>query len=448
VLVNSGFIFVPCWLKSFVDRKKKGRCMTKFFTNEAFAVMHIRNFRLFLAYRFFSTAAILMQAVIVGWQLYDLTKDPLSLGMIGLTEVIPQVSIALFAGYFVDLWDRKRIIFRTSFLLLLGSAILLMSSINHESQGLLSGTAPIFITIFLVGLVRGILMPAHTALLGQLVPRELITGAATWGSTVWQVAAVTGPAIGGLMYGFFGIVPAYLLVFSFFLICVILIFFIKSPGKVIRNANHEVRIFTSISEGIRYVFKNQELLGAFSLDMFAVLFGGAVAMLPVFASDILKIGPEGLGFLRACPAVGAILMSVVLTFHPPVKHSGKLMLYSVAGFGLCMIVFALSANVYLSAFCLFLSGVFDNVSVVVRSSILQLFTADEMKGRVSSVNSIFIGSSNELGAFESGTAASMMGLVPSVVFGGIMTLIVVGVATISAPKIRKLSLGDCVDSKF
>ena len=420
--------------------------MKKYFSNEAFDVMHIRNFRLFLAYRFFMTAAILMQAVIVGWQLYGITKNPLSLGMIGLTEVIPQVSIALFAGHFIDIWDRKKIIFHTSFLLLIGSAILLSSSIDSEMTRFLAGTAPIFVTIFLVGLVRGILMPAHTALLGQLVPRELLTGAATWGSTVWQVAAVTGPALGGLIYGFFGIVPAYLLVFTFFLICVVLIFFIKSPGKVVRDENRDDRIFASISEGIRYVFKNQVLLGAFSLDMFAVLFGGAVAMLPVFASDILKVGPEGLGILRACPAIGAILMSVVLTFYPPVKHSGRQMMISVAGFGLCMIVFALSKNIYFSAACLLLSGSFDFVSVVVRSSILQLFTADEMKGRVSSVNSIFVGSSNELGAFESGTAASLMGLVPSVIFGGAMTLIVVGVASVSAPKLRHLSLRECAEN--
>ena len=420
--------------------------MKKYFSNEAFDVMHIRNFRLFLAYRFFMTAAILMQAVIVGWQLYGITKNPLSLGMIGLTEVIPQVSIALFAGHFIDIWDRKKIIFHTSFLLLIGSAILLSSSIDSEMTRFLAGTAPIFVTIFLVGLVRGILMPAHTALLGQLVPRELLTGAATWGSTVWQVAAVTGPALGGLIYGFFGIVPAYLLVFTFFLICVVLIFFIKSPGKVVRDENRDDRIFASISEGIRYVFKNQVLLGAFSLDMFAVLFGGAVAMLPVFASDILKVGPEGLGILRACPAIGAILMSVVLTFYPPVKHSGRQMMISVAGFGLCMIVFALSKNIYLSAACLLLSGSFDFVSVVVRSSILQLFTADEMKGRVSSVNSIFVGSSNELGAFESGTAASLMGLVPSVIFGGVMTLIVVAVASVSAPKLRHLSLRECAEN--
>jgi len=416
--------------------------MKDYFTSETFSVVRIRNFRLFLAYRFFMTCAILMQAVIVGWQLYDLTKDPLSMGMIGLTEVIPQVSIALFAGHFVDIWDRKLIIFRTSFLLLIGSAILLGSTINSEYTSFLTGTIPIFVTIFLVGLVRGILMPAHTALLGQLVPRELLTRAATWGSTVWQVAAVTGPALGGLMYGFFGIVPAYVLVFTFFLTCVIIIYFIKSPGKVIQHPDRDERIFASISEGIRYVFKNQILLGAFSLDMFAVLFGGAIAMLPVFASEILKVGPQGLGVLRACPAIGAIVMSVILTFYPPLKRSGRQMLFSVAGFGICIFVFALSRNFYLSAGVLLLSGSFDFVSVVIRSSILQLFTSNEMKGRVSSVNSIFIGSSNELGAFESGAAASLMGLVSSVVFGGVMTLVVVGVAAVVAPKLRGMSLKD------
>ena len=421
--------------------------MSKFFSKEAFAVMHIRNFRLFLAYRFFMTSATLMQAVIVGWQLYDITKNPLSLGMIGLTEVIPQVSIALFAGHFVDIWDRKMIMSRTSLILLVGSGILLFSSINPDKIYFLSRTAPIFITVFLVGLTRGILMPAHTALMGQLVPRELLTGAATWGSTAWQIAAVTGPAFGGLMYGFFGIVPAYILVFSFFLVCVIILAFIKSPGKIIMDEKRDDRIFASIGEGIRYVFKNQVLLGAFSLDMFAVLFGGAVAMLPVFASDILKVGPEGLGLLRACPAIGAILMSVYLTFYPPVKHSGTLMLYSVAGFGLCMIVFAISKNFYLSAACLFLSGSFDFVSVVVRGSILQLFTSNEMKGRVSSVNSIFVGSSNELGAFESGTAASVMGLVPSVIFGGVMTLIVVSIAAVSSPRLRNLSLREVAENQ-
>jgi len=404
--------------------------MKKIFSNEAFEVMHIRDFRLFMAYRLLLTSATIMQSVVVGWLLYDITKSVLSLGMIGLTEVIPQVSIALFAGHFVDIWDRKRIIFYTTFLLWIGSSILLIYSIPSFNFQTLMGVWPIYLTIFLTGLTRGILVPAHTALLGQLVPRKLLTGAATWSSMVWQVGAVTGPALGGLVYGFFGVIPALLLVMLFYLTCTILLLFIKSPGKVVVPEGSTEGIFARMKEGIHYVFNNQILLGAFTLDMFAVLFGGAVAMLPVFASDILHVGPEGLGILRACPAIGAILMSLVLTFHPPVKHSGPLLLFSVFGFGLTMIVFALSTNFYLSAFVLFLSGALDDVSVVIRSSILQIFTSDEMKGRVAAVNSIFVGSSNELGAFESGVAAQLMGLVPPVVVGGVMSLMVVRFAAI------------------
>lgn len=418
--------------------------MKKFLTGEAFEVVRNRNFRLFLIYRFLLTSATLMQSVIVGWQLYNITKDVLSLGMIGLTEVIPQVSIALFAGHFVDIWDRKRIIFYTTFLLLIGAAILTVYSVPELNLHLLWGVAPIFVTVFISGLVRGILMPAHTALLGQLVRRDLLTGAATWSSTVWHIAAVTGPALGGLVYGFWGIVPAYALVFTFFLFCSVILLFIKNPGRVVQIQGAAEGMFTRIREGISYVFQNKVLLNAFALDMFAVLFGGAVAMLPVFASDILKVGPEGLGFLRACPAVGAILMSIILTFRPPVSRSGPQLLYCVFGFGVCMIVFAFSTSFLLSAFCLFMSGVFDNVSVIVRSSILQIFTSDEMKGRVAAVNSIFVGSSNELGAFESGVAARIMGLIPSVVFGGVMTLLIVSFAAWRSPALRTLSLKEGV----
>lgn len=414
--------------------------MKNFFSKDAFKVMHHRNFRFFMAYRLLITTATLMQSVVVSWLLYNITKSVLSLGMIGLTEVIPQVSIALFAGHFVDIWDRKKIIFYTTLLLLISSAILVVYSMPSFDFYRLLGVWPIFLTIFLTGLTRGILMPANTALLGQLVPRSLLTGAATWNSTVWHIGAVTGPALGGLVYGFFGVVPALCLVFFLYLMCTVLFLFIKSPGKIVIAAGSTEGIFERMKEGIQYVFNNQVLLGAFTLDMFAVLFGGAVAMLPVFASDILKVGPEGLGILRACPAVGAILMSVILTFYPPVRRSGPLLLMSVFAFGITMIVFALSENFYLSAFVLFLSGAFDDVSVVIRSSILQIFTSDEMKGRVAAVNSIFIGSSNELGAFESGVAAGAMGLVPSVIFGGVMTLLVVTLATAKSPALRNLSL--------
>ena len=387
------------------------------------------------------TVASLMQSVIVSWQLYSLTKNVLSLGLIGLAEVIPQVSIALFAGHFADIWNRKKIIAYTTFLLLLGSGILTVYSLPTLNCYALFGTLPIFITIFITGFVRGILMPAHTAFMGQLVSREQLARAATWQSTNWQVAAVGGPALGGLIYGFWGIVPAYCIVFGLFLLSFILILSVKNY-KTIAISKKDEGIFVRIHEGIRYVFNNQILLGAFSLDMFAVLFGGAVALLPVFASDILKIGPEGLGVLRSCPAIGAIFMSIYLTFKPPLYNSGRYLLIAVVGFGFCMIGFALSSSFYLSGILLLLSGAFDNVSVVIRSTVLQLFTPDEMRGRVAAVNSIFIGSSNELGAFESGVTARYMGLVPSVIFGGAMTLLVVGVAAKKAPKLRKLSIAN------
>jgi len=384
------------------------------------------------------TMAALMQSVIVGWQVYDLTHNVLWLGFIGLVEVIPQVSISLFAGHYIDIWNRRKIINYTTLLLILGSLILLIYSTNAAYFSAKFGVFPIFITIFLTGLARGIISPAQVALLGQLVPRNLYANAATWNSANWQVAAVMGPAIGGLIYGFWGIIPAYSLVLGLNVLSFFMIMLLKvDKHEVIETAEG---VFTRIRSGIDFVFKTPELLGAFTLDMFAVLFGGAVAMLPVFASDILLVGPQGLGLLRACPAIGATLMAFVLMFRPPMKDTGKMLFLSVIGFGICMIGFGLSTSFLLSGFILILSGAFDNISVVIRGTILQLYTPDDMRGRVASVNSIFIGSSNELGAFESGVTAKLMGLVPSVVFGGFMTLAVVFTTIKINKPLRKLSL--------
>lgn len=412
--------------------------MKSWFSGKAFAVIHVRNFRFYLLYRIFMTMASLMQSVIVGWQIYDISHNVLWLGFIGLVEVIPQVSISLFAGHYIDLWNRRKIIRYTTLILILGSIILLIYSSNTAYFTAKLGILPVFFTIFLTGLARGVLGPAQVAFLGQLVPRNLYANAATWNSANWQVAAVLGPAIGGMIYGFWGIIPAYSLVFAFYTLSFFMIMFIKAgKHEVVETAEG---VFTRIRSGINFVFKTPELLGAFTLDMFAVLFGGAVAMLPVFASDILKVGPQGLGLLRACPAIGATLMAFVLMFRPPMRDTGKILFICVIGFGLTMIGFGLSKSFILSGILLILSGAFDNVSVVIRGTILQLFTPDDMRGRVASVNSIFIGSSNELGAFESGVTAKLMGLVPSVVFGGMMTLVVV-VATIMVNKpLRKLSL--------
>ncbi len=397
--------------------------MKRLFSGEAFAAMHVRNFRLYLFFRSFLTMAAIMQSVIVGWQIYDITHDVLWLGFIGLTEVIPQVSISLFAGHYTDIWDRRKIVNYATLLLVAGAIILLIYSTNIEYFSSRYGVYPIFITIFLTGVTRGIISPAQVALLGQLVPRNLLPNAATWNSANWQMAAVVGPALGGLVYGFWGVVPAYSLVLSLYILSFFMIMFIKVKKHEVIESDEGV--MARIRSGIDFVFQTPELLGAFTLDMFAVLFGGAVAMLPVFASDILHIGPQGLGLLRACPAIGATIMAIILMFRPPVRETGKVLFMSVIGFGLCMIVFALSKNYILSGVVLIMSGAFDSISVVIRGTILQLFTPDYMRGRVASVNAIFIGSSNELGAFESGVAAKIMGLVPSVIFGGCMTLAVV-----------------------
>jgi MFS family permease len=412
--------------------------MHSWFKSDAFAAMQVKNFRFYLFYRIFLTMASLMQSVIVGWQIYEITRNVLWLGFIGLVEVIPQISISLFAGHYIDIWNRRKIISYTTLLLIVASIILLVYSSNTEYFSRKMGIIPIFGAVFLSGLARGILSPAQVALMGQLIPRNLYANAATWNSANWQVAAVLGPAIGGLVYGFLGVLPAWSVVVGLYFLSLFMILFIRSDKHEVIESGEG--IMNRIRSGIQFVFKTPELLGAFTLDMFAVLFGGAVAMLPAFASEVLHTGPEGLGLLRACPAMGAILMAVVLMFRPPEKRTGKVLFLSVTGFGICMIGFAISKNFLLSGLMLILSGAFDNVSVVIRGTILQLFTSDDMRGRVASVNSIFIGSSNELGAFESGVAARLMGLIPSVVFGGFMTLAVV-ITTLRLNKpLRKLSL--------
>ena len=422
------------------SKQKDGQMVNRLLSSVAFTAVRNRNFRFFLGYRFFMTTATLMQSVIVSWQMYYLTHNVVWLGLIGLVEVIPQVSIALFAGHYVDLWDRKKIVYFTTFLLLIGSAVLMLYSIESFHSYQRFGVWPIFITIFLTGLSRGILMPANTALLGQMVDKKEYANAATWNSATWHIAAVMGPAAGGLIYGFTSTSITYSCVFGLYLVSLIMISRVRIKRILIAVKSAEEDIISRIAEGIRFVLKSPELVGAFSLDMFAVLFGGAVALLPVYACDILHVGPEGLGFLRACPAIGAIFMSFYLMFNPPVHNSGKILLFSVAAFGICMIGFAFSTIFWLSAVLLILSGLFDNVSVVIRGTILQLYTPEHMRGRVGSVNSIFIGSSNELGAFESGVTAKLMGLIPSVAFGGIMTLLVVAVTAKINPVLRKLSL--------
>ncbi len=379
-----------------------------------------------------------MQSVIVGWQVYDLTHDPFSLGLIGLSEAIPFLIVALFAGHVADLFNRKVIIAVTSTVYVLSAIVLLYMSYSMDSWFQSAGVLPLYITIAVTGLSRAFFYPAQSAYMAQIVPRNLYANSSTWNSTVWHIAAVSGPAAGGLIYGFAGIHAAFVCVVFFSALSLIFFYSSKSVPLPLRIKNEG--IFTSLTTGIKFVFQNQILLGALALDMFGVLFGGAVALLPVFASEVLHTGPQGLGFLRAAPALGAVFMAMILAYYPPVKKSGVKLLWAVGGFGACIIFFALSGNFWLSLVLLALSGMFDNVSVIIRGTILQMYTPDEMRGRVASVNSLFIGSSNELGSFESGLAARVMGLIPSVVFGGGMTVLIVLATAGFAPKLRKMEI--------
>jgi len=407
-------------------------------TKNAYAVWRIASFRKFISGRFFLTFAIQMQSVIIGWQVYDLTHDPFSLGLIGLAEAIPFLAVALFAGHVADLFNRKKIIVFTASIYVLCAFALLLISLNLKDWFPITGVLPLYVVIAITGLARAFFYPAQSAYMAQIVPRELYTNSSTWNSTIWHIAAVSGPAAGGLIYGFAGQLPAYFCVLFFSTFS--LLFFLTSAKIPLPERTKNEKIVESLSTGLRFVFANQILLGAMALDMFGVLFGGAVAMLPVFAKEVLFIGPQGLGFLRAAPAFGAVLMALILAYFPPVYKSGQKLLISVALFGLCIVLFAISKNFWLSFALLALSGMFDNISVIIRGTILQMFTPDEMRGRVASVNSLFIGSSNELGSFESGLAARFLGLIPSVVFGGGITILVVAITSKLAPVLRKMEI--------
>jgi MFS family permease len=417
--------------------------------DSAYDVLKIKDYRSYLIARTFITFGTNVLATVVGWQIYEYTEDTFSLGLIGLAEFLPFLVVTLLGGYVADIFDRKKIIQTCVFFYVLCAFTLFMLSTNYKIVIDQYGVVPIYVIISLTGLVRGFLGPAQSAFAAQLVPKELLTNAATWSTMSWHIASIGGPAIGGLMYAFSkGAWSSYGLVTALALIGLLFFFSIKSyhveKSKISFDAKGEVAkkegFFDNVQNGIDFVFKNEIILGSLALDMFAVLFGGAVALLPAFAKDILTMGPEGLGILRAAPAVGALIMAIYLTRNPPTVNAGKNLLLAVAGFGVCTILFAFSTNFWFSALMLAGTGFFDNFSMVIRGTIVQLFTPNEMRGRVSSVNSLFIGSSNELGAFESGLAAKIMGLVPSVVFGGTMTLFVVLTTWQKAPKLRSLNL--------
>jgi MFS family permease len=408
--------------------------------HDPYAALRIPDFRRFVASVLTLTVATQIQAVVVGWQIYAVTRDPLSLGLVGLAEALPFISIALFAGHVADRVNRRRVVALAT-VATLGCAAALLG-LTLMPGGLARGRVwPIYAVIFASGVARSFLQPARQALGAELVPRELYPNAIAWRSSVWQFAAVVGPALGGLLYGFAGPAVAYGVDLALLAVALAGITSLRSasPGAVAPGpALAEASIAESLGAGVRFVRSRPVLLGAITLDLFSVLFGGATALLPIFAADILHAGPEGLGVLRAAPSVGAVLMSLVLAHRPPLRRSGAVLLLNVALFGLAMIGFGLSRNFVLSSALLALSGAVDMVSVVIRSTLLQVATPQELLGRVSSVNQIFIGSSNEIGAFESGVAARLMGTVPSVVFGGTVTLLVVAMTAWRVPDLRRL----------
>lgn len=406
----------------------------------AYAALKIRDFRLFTFARFAITLALQIQATVVGWQVYDITNDTLSLGLIGLAEAIPSITVSLYAGHVADIIERKKIILVTVVMLLVCSASLLFFTLEPGKFLLGYGMLPIYAVIFVSGLARGFLSPANFAFMPQLIPRNLYANAVSLNSTFWEMASIGGPMLAGFIYGFIGITASY--VADTLLVAASLVIYFSISRKPIPPATTEQGVGEKIRAGLKFVFKNQIVLSAISLDLFAVLFGGAVALLPVFAKEILQVGAEGLGVMRSAPSIGALLMAIYITHNPIKKHIGKILLGCVAGFGLCMIAFGLSTNFWLSLFVLMLSGGFDSVSVIVRGTLIHTLTPENMKGRVSAVNSIFIGSSNEIGAFESGSVARLMGVVPSVIFGGMMTLLVVGITSLSAKKLVALDKVD------
>lgn len=407
---------------------------------DPYAALRFKEFNIFLLVRFALVFGWSMQFIIIEWQVYTLTKDPLSLGIIGLMEIIPAFTMALFAGHIVDQSEKRNLLAKC------------IAAFSFISFGLFLLTWPrvvgdwtvnsvlycIYGLVFFGGFLRSFFGPTIFSLVALIVPKKVYPNAATWNSSTWQMASVLGPAFAGACIHWIGVHWSLCVVFG--LVISSLIFLFKIPPKPILNPKIGEPIFQSLKEGVRFVFKTKAILGAITLDMVAVLFGGAVALLPVFAQDILKVGPEGFGVLRAALAVGAFLTMLVTAYIPISRHAGMKLLIAIFGFGLCIIVFGISSVFWISVIALFFSGVTDGVSMVIRQTILQLKTPDDMRGRVASVNSMFVGSSNELGAFESGLTAKLMGAVSAVVFGGTMTLITVVTTGIVSPSFRKLDL--------
>ena len=414
--------------------------MLKPIKNDPYAALRIKEFNTFLLVRFALVFGWSMQFIVIEWEVYSLTKDPLSLGFIGLMEIIPALSMSLFAGHIADQREKRNLlaICIAAFSLISLGLFLLTWPLIVADWSTKTILYCIYALVFFGGFVRSFFGPTIFSLVALIVPKKVYPNAATWSSSTWQMASVLGPAFAGFSINWIGVHWTLCFIFGLVMFSFMVLFKIKK--KPVLNPKIGEPIMDSLKEGLRFVFKTKAILGAITLDMVAVLFGGAVALLPVFAQDILKVGPEGFGVLRAAPAVGTFLMLILTAYIPISKNAGMKLLAAVFGFGICIIVFGISDIFWISVIALFFSGVTDGVSVVVRQTILQLKTPDHMRGRVSSVNSMFVGSSNELGAFESGLTAKLMGTVTAVVFGGSMTLLTVITTALVSPSFRKLDL--------
>lgn len=413
-------------------------------SKDAYEVFKIADYRNYLFSRVAVTFGVNVLGPTVGWQIYEITQEPFALGLIGLAEFLPFLLVTLIGGYIADIFDRRKIMITCISLYTICAFSLYL--ITHQFPGVINayGALPIYLIIGLTGLIRGFMSPAQTAFAAQLVPPQLYTNATTWNTMTWQLSSIGGPAVGGLLCATsHSAWPSYALAAALAIVGLGFILLVPSkhaPQQTEGKKMPREGFLVSVRTGLDFVFKNQIILASLALDMFAVLFGGAIALLPAFAKDVLEVGPEGFGALRAAPAVGAFIMAWILAYRPPLANTGKILLGAVAGFGLCTILFAVSKSFWFSLLMLAGTGFFDNISMVIRGTIVQLYTPNEMRGRVSAVNALFIGSSNELGAFESGLAAKFLGLVPSVIFGGSMTLVVVLTTWWKAPKLRDMSL--------
>ncbi|MES2682740.1 MAG: MFS transporter [Pseudomonadota bacterium] len=413
-----------------------------------YAALRHPEFRRLIAAIFLLTLALLAQEVALAYELYLMTRDPLTLGFIGLAEAVPFIALALVGGHLADRREKRSLLLASLAVIALATLILLVLSLDStRAQLTQSGLLlAIYATIALIGLARGIYSPSASSLKSFLVPRELFANASTWSSTAWQGGAILGPVAGGLLYAWLGLEGALLFSFLMIGVAALLITGIR-PRGVPPATEVQGSLKESLREGLAFVRNTPIILYSISLDLFSVLFGGVVAILPVFVEDVLKLGPQELGILRAAPAIGAMLTLLLCAYLPPTRQIWRNLLLAVAGFGVATLVFALSPYFWLSVIALFLTGAFDAVSVVIRGTILQVFTPDHLRGRVQSVNSVFLSCSNEIGAFESGLAARLMGAVPSVVFGGAMTLAIVGGVAARSGTLWRIRMGVRDDSQ-